>query len=566
MTTSSKQRQGAPQLRKMLQVLGALLIVAFWPFALAELFWDDYLVIRPDGPIAHLSTIGKALYGRCVLFDPHYQYPYYRPLIDILFILEYAVVGTGAFLYHLTNFLLHSANAMMVMLLLVRVLPRTNHAALAALIGAGVFALHPIQCESVLWPAARPAVLSLFFLMLCAHSFLNAIESERRTALHAIATVACFIAALLSKEVAIAALPVALLLFGVKGARPPRVAVYTSAACAIVLIVYLVANSAVGSSASHLGGGGIMPLLKQGAASLGFYILKLFVPTDLHPSYAGNLSDGWANSVAGGAAMLAAIVALVAACVIRTRTAFLVAAGMIFFCGSACLPLLASLSSLADRYVYQAMAGLGVVVAVAIYIAGARVDLSGRRATFCGFGFLAVVALTAMHQSTYWISAESMWLHTTAKDPANYDANIYLGEIAENRGDLETAERRYLIAMGEGATLREDGAMAVGRVRFARGNNDGAITAFESIRQNSPLENDARIRMAVVEFSRSNIEKSHALIAGFADTGAEPASVYLNLALLALRMDKDHAAASRWYEMARERGAAESSELEALRN
>ncbi|MEI6389851.1 MAG: tetratricopeptide repeat protein [Verrucomicrobiota bacterium] len=70
--------------------------------------------------------------------------------------------GMRAWGHHLTNVLLHTANAALLFLLLSRMTGAMWQSALVA----GLFAVHPLQVESVAWVAERKGVLSTFFFML----------------------------------------------------------------------------------------------------------------------------------------------------------------------------------------------------------------------------------------------------------------------------------------------------------------------------------------------------------------------------------------------------------------
>ena len=99
---------------------------------------------------------------------------HYAPLTWITFGADYLVWGLDPLGYHLTNLLLHTANAVVFYLIAFRLLqggipgatdrplPLRLSAALAAL----VFAVHPLRVESVAWATERRDVLSgLFYLL-----------------------------------------------------------------------------------------------------------------------------------------------------------------------------------------------------------------------------------------------------------------------------------------------------------------------------------------------------------------------------------------------------------------
>ena len=86
--------------------------------------------------------------------------------------LDYSVWGMRPTGYHLTNVLLHAANAVLVYLLALRLfrLAERTRAAASAPRGSGRrhragFALHPLRVESVAWVTERRDVLSLLFYL-----------------------------------------------------------------------------------------------------------------------------------------------------------------------------------------------------------------------------------------------------------------------------------------------------------------------------------------------------------------------------------------------------------------
>src|SRR5213594_1958908 len=98
---------------------------------------------------------------------------HYIPLTWMTLGLDYLLWGMNPLGYHLTNLLLHAANAavffFVVRWLLARALPSPSERGHALAVSAGfaalVFAIHPLRVESVAWVTERRDVLSgLFYL------------------------------------------------------------------------------------------------------------------------------------------------------------------------------------------------------------------------------------------------------------------------------------------------------------------------------------------------------------------------------------------------------------------
>src|SRR5262249_56450983 len=88
--------------------------------------------------------------------------------------------------YHLTNVLIHAANAALFYLIALRLLARATSLAgapgrLAAAAAALFFALHPLRAESVAWATERRDVLSGLFFLATVLTYLAAVETRGRS-------------------------------------------------------------------------------------------------------------------------------------------------------------------------------------------------------------------------------------------------------------------------------------------------------------------------------------------------------------------------------------------------
>src|SRR5947209_4290195 len=94
---------------------------------------------------------------------------YWIPLTWLSYQLDYHLYGLAPGGYHRTNLLLHAANALLLFLLLCRLTGATWPSGFAA----ALFALHPLQVESVAWVTERKDVLSTFFGLLALHAYVS---------------------------------------------------------------------------------------------------------------------------------------------------------------------------------------------------------------------------------------------------------------------------------------------------------------------------------------------------------------------------------------------------------
>src|SRR5437764_3790999 len=180
-------------------VLAAVTILAFQPAWHGGFLWDDddYIVnndllTAPDG----WQRIWFSL-------DSPSQY---FPLTYSTFRIEHALWGLNTTGYHWVNLLLHVANALLVWAVLVRL--RVPGSWLAA----AIFALHPVQVESVAWITERKNVLMGFFFLLTLLAWIVFVdERTRRPWLFYCLALVCYVLALSAKATA-CTLPAALFL------------------------------------------------------------------------------------------------------------------------------------------------------------------------------------------------------------------------------------------------------------------------------------------------------------------------------------------------------------------
>jgi protein O-mannosyl-transferase len=121
---------------------------------------------------------------------------YYRPLLLVSYIVDYQIWKTNPMGYHLTNIILHILASILVFLLAELIF---KEPILSLVIGL-VFALHPVQVESVAWIAGRNDILLTLFVLLMLlfyHAYRTAEKYRQR---YLFFSILAFTAALFTKE------------------------------------------------------------------------------------------------------------------------------------------------------------------------------------------------------------------------------------------------------------------------------------------------------------------------------------------------------------------------------
>lgn len=137
--------------------LAVAILAAFWP-ALQSGFinMDDGEYVLQNPHVATGLSIGNIVWAFTTGHASNWH-----PLTWLSHMLDVQLFGLNPTGHHLVNLLLHIVNTILLFLLLVR-LTGTRWRALAV---AGLFGLHPLHVESVVWVSERKDVLStLFFL------------------------------------------------------------------------------------------------------------------------------------------------------------------------------------------------------------------------------------------------------------------------------------------------------------------------------------------------------------------------------------------------------------------
>jgi protein O-mannosyl-transferase len=501
-------------------VLASAVLAVFWP-ALGHGF------INLDDPVNFLK-------------NPHYRGlgpenlkwmwtttlgAHYIPVTWMSFGLDHLLWGMDPAGYHLTNVLLHAANAALVYFLLARLLGPGS--ALAAAFGALFFALHPLRVESVAWVTERRDVLSGVFFFSSLLAYLKSAAPGGKTAWGPYAaSLLLFALAVLSKESAVP-LPAALLLLDVyvlgrfgrglfgPGAgrvwleKAPFFAVSAAGAAAV-----LHATASLGRYGDLLTAyDRIDPAARliKAAFPPSFLAWKTAVPVGLSPLYELPLSLSLREPrlLLAVTAFLGGTTALFA----LRRRAPAVWAGWLY-----CLALLSPMMGIADAPVLAADRN-SYLPSLAFSLGAAGLFLkfwsrgSARARAFAGAGALAAAACLgtlARTQTALWKDPATLWTHAVRLDPAGSLARLYLGKTRQDEGRLAEAEELYRASLA----IRPNNAYAnthLGALLVSRGRADEAAPHFERALAVLPGYADAAFALANIRLSRGKPAEAEAL-------------------------------------------------------
>ena len=293
--------------KKMVQYLryllaGAVSVLTFLLYlpSLGNEFveWDDRLYVFGNPHILSLNfSFLKWAFSTFHAYNWH-------PLTWISHDLDYAIWGLNPLGHHLTNSILHAANAFLVVLLVVKLMEAGElgfggRSFIAATVTGLLFGLHPLHVESVAWVAERKDLLCALFFLLSVRTYLQYAESISNHSASSFSfrhkdyliALGFFILALLSKPMAVS-LPAVLLILD--WCPLGRIQSLTSFKAALVEKGPFITLSLLSSIVTIQAQKAAMELMKVvplstrvlvAAKSLLAYVWKMIVPKNLIPYY-----------------------------------------------------------------------------------------------------------------------------------------------------------------------------------------------------------------------------------------------------------------------------------------
>jgi len=270
-----------------------IVVISFGVYANSlngEFIWDDKELIADNVYIKnwdYLSTnLTRDFFYRS---QDKGKVGYYRPIITLSYMINYALFGLKPLGYHLTNVFIHTLTALVIYSLTFSL----SGSLICSLLASLLFAVHPIHTESVSWISGRTDVIAGFFFFL---AFMLYVSWDKRGKIFFYAgSLIAFSLALLSKEMAVT-LPMVLILYDwlwhpqdlAKG-KFRRYLPYGAVVLLYLVVRFLILK--VGTGNEHIESIGRFAVwLSSGKAFL-YYLGKLILPVNLNAYIMMDLSS-----------------------------------------------------------------------------------------------------------------------------------------------------------------------------------------------------------------------------------------------------------------------------------
>jgi len=463
---------------KSFLLLGLLLatLSAYYPAWHGGILWDD------DSHITR-NELRSAEGLQRIWFDLGATQQYY-PVVHSVFWFLHKLWGDDTLGYHLANVILHAMSAFLVAVILRRL------AVPGAGLSAVIFALHPIQVESVAWISELKNTLSGALCLGAALAYLH-FDKDRRKRHYALA-LTFFVLALLSKSVT-ATLPAALLVvFWWQRGRLnwrrhvlPLMPFFVLGAAAGWLTTW-VERTLIGAQGAEFHFTLIERFLIAGRV-IWFYLSKLLWPANLifvYPRWQVNQSTWWQYLYPLGVAAL-----LVGLWLWRKRSRAPLAAALIFW--GTLFPVLGffnvfpfRFSFVADHFQY--LAGIAIIALFSAGLASVAKhwNFHPRQGAAVTLLLGGTLAFLAWGQSRQYANAETLYRTTISRNPSCWMAHVNLGKL-----ELDSAIEEAVAHFTEALRLKPDLTEArhnLGNAVQRLGRLEEAVSHYEEVLRLKP--------------------------------------------------------------------------------
>lgn len=436
--------------------------------------WDDPTNVT-ENPLLHPPSLGNL----AAIWSAPYAGLYVPASYTVWWIETHASqifagkLAPDPRVFHAGLLLLHAGCAWLVY----RIVGRLVLDRRAALFGALLFALHPLQVESACWITETRGVLSTLFGLAALDVYLGA--SLLR---HHAASTLLFALALLSKPTAVAIPLVAFLLDRFHLRRPlarviPLLALWTG----IVMVDVLLTSSQQGRASIHY----TTPLAQRPLVALdalSFYLRKLAWPAGLAADY-GRRPEWLLAQPRFWLPGIAALALPLVLAFLPGRRTWLHALAVF---AAALAPVLGflmfdfqAISTVADRYVHLAMVAPALALAALLARAPPRAALVG------GGALVLVLGLLSAHDVQRWSDTETLFRRTLEVNSRSHIAYAQLGVAAESAGKAREAEELYRKAL-DLEPLYPIAGGNLGRILMGEGRLGEAIELLRQVVRRSP--------------------------------------------------------------------------------
>lgn len=468
----------------------------------------------------------------------------YMPLKVLSLAVDHSIWGPEPFGFHVVNLVLHISCAILVLCILLRM----GFSPFAAFLVAALWAVHPLQVESVAWISERKNVLSGLFFFAAFRVYLEVSHHPRKWTY--LLTLALFGLALLSKmnTVVLPALCIAYeLSYNRRLRRDDLVAISPMLVMGALVVGYNLYGSPVHGDGFH--GGSAWVTWMSSAVVVLRYAWHLLYPVDLTPGYDvvlyGSVFDA---PVLIALLVLVGIAIAIAVLLSRAnRNAFWLLWALITL--APMLNIVPFRSMMQDRYMYLSLLG-------PLALLGAGYDAVRRQWLRRALDAAAITALVmcffmTREQVEIWSSPFTLWARTATIVP--------MEAVGRGVGGGQPEKLAYLDAQlarnPDDATVRNNR----GNLDYHAGDVEAALEHYEASRRLQPDEPHNLVNLGRVYLDLGRLEDARRALVRATELRPYSYSAWLHALRMHVAMQDASSAREAWDTIVRIRPDAASA-------
>jgi Flp pilus assembly protein TadD len=476
-----------------------ILLATMWAYAPAyhgDWLWDDDQLLTANADVQQPGGLSR------IWFKP--TGADYFPLSLTSLWIEWRLWGMNPTGYHVTNVILHALGSIMVWRLLARM------GIGCAWFGALLYALHPMNVESVAWISERKNALSLPLFVLAAWGW-SRFDQEGKNRHYLVALVG-FLLAMLAKT-SVVMLPIVFLMHA--WWKRGRIALQDVKRAAPFFLISLILGlitlkfqheRAIGGEVIPIGGA--LSRIATAGLSLWFYLWKAILPFELLPIYPRwntNPPNVWQVVLPWTGVLVVA-----AACWFKRNS---IGKHLLFGLGYFAVMLLPILgfitisymriSWVADHFVHLPLISIVALAAAAAAWAYDRLRANKwlqSAGVAVASALVIMFAIISFTLAGHYQNEEALWHYTLSKNYDAWQAHNRLGAREAMRGNMESAHKHFT----EAVRLRPDLGETQHNLGMSYLNRGDVKKAYEHYRmsEKNSMESDGIMENIAAAYAR----------------------------------------------------------------
>ncbi|MCG3205141.1 MAG: hypothetical protein KCHDKBKB_01859 [Elusimicrobia bacterium] len=421
-------------------VLFLLAAMVYLPSLGYSFVYDDWWFIVKNPALDHIFPLGRFFSDALTSAAPASGIPMdvYRPLSTLTFAINKVLCGLTPACFRVVNLILHFMNGTLLWVFLSK---RSQW--WGAFLGTGLFLLHPVQVESVVWISQRS-------ILMCATGCLGTLvlwdrflKNPNKGTFYYMGALLCYLIALFSKETALG-LPVILYFIG-RNTNSSRQGMKIVPLFALGFIYMVIRRQVLGHWAQPVNRSeSWFVSMGDGLVALAHYAQSLLWPVSLNVSVQApeSLGFGTMGLWFGGVIFLLLLMPVLGQSKKWYSKSLISIIFLVFWAPhSGFVPLV---TFAADRFLYLPMIGVAL-----------GFSLLGKHSTLKWLGCLVLLILAGLtfSRSKDWRSDEMLWLASVQEDPQNAFAWASYAGALQQQGRWGQAQEAYVTALRNRPTV-----------------------------------------------------------------------------------------------------------------